>query len=150
MIKALEQFFEQLSGSQSSGSMPSQSLHVATAALLIEVATADQQLDDTEWQVLTDLLVKHCELTPIDAETLAKQGRQASTEAASLYEFTQHINKEWNEAQKITLIESLWKVAYADGSLDKYEEHIIRRIADLLHVRHKDFIQTKIQIRDDY
>ena len=45
-------------------------------------------------------------------------------------------------------MESLWRVAYADGDLDKYEERLIRQVADLTHVSHKDFIRLKLAVRD--
>ena len=57
------------------------------------------------------------------------------------------INKNYQYEEKVTLIESLWKVAYSDKQLDKYEEHMIRRIADLLYVSHSDFMQTKNRIK---
>lgn len=148
MIKALEQLFSQLSNnSKTTEGLSTRELNLATAALLIEVAMIDQHFDAREWQALITLLVKLCHVTREEAEGLATEGKSASKNAASLYEFTQLINRQFKESQKITLIESLWTVAYADGTLDKYEEHMIRRIADLLHVRHKDFIQTKIQAR---
>ena len=149
MIKALEALFKHLSTSQTAEPLSAQQLNLATAALLVEVATIDQDFDNSERQALITLLVKHCHIPLAEAESLAQEGQQASQQSASLYEFTQQINRHCSETQKVDLVAGLWAVAYADGTLDKYEEHLIRRIADLLHIRHKDFIQTKIQARDN-
>ena len=67
-------------------------------------------------------------------------------EAVSLYEFTAVINDQFDREQKIDLVEMLWRVAYADQELDQYEEYFVRKIADLLHVSHKDYIQAKLRV----
>jgi len=66
----------------------------------------------------------------------------------SLYEFTSLINSEYDYAQKVTLIENMWRVAFADHVLDKYEENMIRKTADLIYVSHSDFIKSKLTVRD--
>ena len=148
MIKALEELFNRLSTSNKVETLSDQDLSLATAALLVEVAAIDQNVDDSEWQQLTLLLSNNFQLSLEEAESLAQTGRQASENSASLYDFTQLINRHCDYSQKITLLKGLWTVAYADSNLSKYEEHIIRRIADLIHVSHSDFIQAKIQVRD--
>jgi uncharacterized tellurite resistance protein B-like protein len=66
-------------------------------------------------------------------------------EATSLYEFTRVINDHYNAEQKLQLIDSMWVVAYADGNLDKYEEHLIRQVAELTYVPHQDYIRSKLE-----
>ena len=67
--------------------------------------------------------------------------------ATDCYQFTSQINLAFSSAQKVKLIEHLWRVAYGDGTLHKYEEHLIRKLADLLHVPHEGFIATKLRVR---
>ena len=64
-------------------------------------------------------------------------------ESTSLYEFTRVINDHYSAAQKLQLIEAMWVVAYADGNLDKYEEHLIRQVAEPIYVSHEDFMRSK-------
>ncbi len=149
MLKTLSSLFEKVGKSNSQESLSQHDLNLAIAALLVEVATIDQHLDETEWQTLQALLVNSCQLTKTEALTLAEEAKQASAEASSLYEFTQKANQHCSYQQKLDLVAGLWKVAYADGNLDKYEEHIIRRVADLIHVSHADFIKMKITVRDE-
>ena len=148
MIKKLEAFFLSLSEEATAPEFSDEALHLASAALLVEVATIDQDFSELEKKQLQDLLVKECHLSPEESLELIDEAETASADSASLYEFTQKINQHFSEAKKIRLIENLWKIAYADDYLDKHEEHIIRRIADLIHVRHQHFIQAKIKIRD--
>ena len=150
MIAALEKLFDKLSTNEEPQALSEQDLHLATAALLVEVATIDQHFDDQEWKTLQELLMTQCHLSASEAETLAREGKDASANSASLYDFTKLINTHCEYSQKMTLVEDLWKIAFADGSVDKYEEHIIRRIADLIHVSHRDFIQAKIKIRESF
>jgi uncharacterized tellurite resistance protein B-like protein len=65
-----------------------------------------------------------------------------------LYDFTRDINDNLDSGERIKLIESMWKIAYADGNIDKYEEHIIRKVSNLIYVAHSDFIKAKINARE--
>jgi uncharacterized tellurite resistance protein B-like protein len=123
-------------------------LQLATAALLIEVATIDQQFDKTEIDALQGILSSRFHLTTDTLEALIDNSKKASSEASSLFQFTQLINQHCDDNEKYKLACELWTVAYADGVLDKHEEHIVRRIADLIHLRHSDFIRSKLAIRD--
>ena len=69
-------------------------------------------------------------------------------EAISLYEFTRVINDHYSAEQKLRLIDAMWSVAYADNDLDKYEEHLIRQVAELTYVPHSDYIQSKLSARE--
>ena len=62
-------------------------------------------------------------------------------------EFTRVINDHYGPGEKLTLIASMWQVAYADGDLDKYEEHLIRQVAELTYVPHQDYIRCKLDAR---
>ncbi|MGH1438806.1 MAG: TerB family tellurite resistance protein [Cellvibrionaceae bacterium] len=148
MIKTLEKLFDKLNTSNSKPVLSEHELNLAIAALLVEVATINQDFDDREWEQLQTLLISECKLSQEEALAIAEEAEKASANSASLYDFTQRINQQCDYEQKIILVEGLWKIAYADGELDKYEEHIIRRIADLIHVSHRDFIQAKIKVRD--
>ena len=126
--------------------LSSQQVRLASAALLIEVATIDQYFDDTEFKKLQLLLTQTFSLTEGEVNELVKLAEKEASESTSLYQFTQLINRHCDDQQKYQLTCNLWQMAYADGVLDKYEEHIIRRITDLIHVSHSDFIRAKHHI----
>ena len=118
--------------------------HVATAALLVEVMRADYAVRAEERDaVLRALEAAFDDLSPEETRDLLARAEERADGATSLYEFTQHVNRQLDHDQKAHVVELLWRVAYADGDLDKYEEHLVRRIADLIHVPHSVFIRMK-------
>jgi len=131
-----------------SAQLSTDELQLATAALLVEVATIDQKFDKTELDALTTVLATRFSLAKNDLSELIDSAKSASSEASSLFQFTQLINRHCDEDAKYKLACELWTIAYADGVLDKHEEHIVRRIADLIHLRHSDFIRSKHEVRD--
>jgi uncharacterized tellurite resistance protein B-like protein len=148
MKKLIDQLFERFTEIKDDQLISTTDLHLATAALLVEVAVSDLNFDDSERIQLKKLLLSECELSEEDVNTLISDAETATNKASSLFEFTHIINKHCEYKQKLSLVNNLWKVAYADGELDKYEEHIIRKISDLIHVSHRDFIQEKISVRE--
>ncbi|MFT5419896.1 MAG: putative tellurite resistance protein B-like protein [Candidatus Endobugula sp.] len=150
MISRIKALFDTLAqdASQQEQCLSSSELQLASAALLVEVATIDQHLDNTELHALGKSLSQRFSLDSEELEELINTAQAASKEASSLYQFTQLINRHCNDAEKYELTCGLWSVAYADDVLDKHEEHIIRRIADLIHLRHSDFIRAKHHVRD--
>jgi uncharacterized tellurite resistance protein B-like protein len=117
---------------------------LAAAALLIETARADFSEDAAEDAALKSLLCQTLELTPAEVDDLVTQASSRLDEATSLYDFTRVINDHYSAQQKLELITSMWRVAYADGRLDKYEEYLIRQVAELTYVPHSDYIRAKL------
>jgi uncharacterized tellurite resistance protein B-like protein len=121
----------------------------ACAALLVEIAFADKDFDDTEKDSLRETLVKTYGLNEEEIEEIIQDADRSVEESTSLYGYTRIVNDEFNYEDKLDLIRNLWKVAYADGNLDKYEEHLLRKISDLIHVSHSDYINIKLEMRSD-
>ncbi len=119
-------------------------LRLAAAALLIETARADFSEDKVEQEELEKLLYESLELDRGEVRELIAQAEAHLDEATSLYDFTRVINDHYLPAQKLELVASMWRVAYADGRLDKYEEYLIRQVAELCYVSHQDYIRTKL------
>ena len=142
MIAALKALFE-LPEKESEESQR-QRMQLAAAALLIETARADFSQDATEQAALEELLSSSLQLDKRKVHELMILAENRADEATSLYEFTRVINDHYSAAQKIQLISAMWVVAYADGILDKYEEHLIRQVAELTYVPHRDYIQSKL------
>jgi uncharacterized tellurite resistance protein B-like protein len=122
-------------------------LHLASAALLVEVANADQELDDKEREVLLGILERKLQLDKATLQNLWELAHAEHKGATSLFQFTTLINEAYGHAEKLQLLQYMWEVAYADGRIDRYEEHLIRRVADLLYLTHGEFIRTKLTAR---
>jgi len=139
----LEQFKKLLAPDESSSGTTADAVALASAALLIEVARADFTADDAELNAMIDHLTQVFSLSPDDVDRLTAQAASQVDHATSLYEFTRTVNDNCTPKARIQLIDAMWQVAYADGILHKYEEHLIRRTSELLYVAHADFIQAK-------
>ena len=120
----------------------------ACAALLIETALADKVFNEEELNSMQQTLNKVYKVDEKDIEELINESKKKVSESTSLYEYTRLINDLCDSEDKIRLISNLWSIAFADKHLDKYEEYLIRKISDLLHVSHKDFIQQKLLAKE--
>lgn len=150
MLSTIKSFFETklTEVSTNSSERTARQLNLASAALMIEVMNSDHQLDEREAAAFLDVLSSSLDLPEKELEELVELAEQQAKQATSLYEFTRLINDHYNYVQKVELVENMWRIAFSDETLDKYEEHLIRRIADLIYVSHSDFIKTKLTARD--
>jgi len=121
---------------------------LACAALLIEVINSDQKLEEQETEAFLAVLKENLNISSEDIDELVELAQTQAKEATSLYEFTRLINDDYDYKQKIGLIENMWRIAFSDNNLDKYEDHLIRKISDLIYVSHSDFIKAKLKVRD--
>ena len=124
-------------------------LNNACAALLIEIAFADKEFDETEKISLKQTLIETYYIEDNEIDEIIKDAENTVSESTSLYGYTRIVNDEFEYKDKLSLLRNLWKVAYADGNLDKYEEHLIRKISDLVHISHSDYINIKLDVRGD-
>jgi len=120
-------------------------LVLATCILLIEVAKSDDKFDDAEKQKILSISKENFDLSDEQTTLLLSIANTKSEEIISLYEWTSKINDSCTYSDKKKLKENLWDVAFADQVIDKYEDYTIRKIAELLYVKHKDFIKAKIR-----
>lgn len=121
---------------------------LATAALLIEVASADRDFDPQELETLKSVLARKFKLDATQLQELTDLAESEQENATSLYQFTQLINQDCKPDEKYHLLRAMWEVAYADGNLDKYEEHLIRKVAELIYVPHNEFIRAKLEAKE--
>ena len=118
-------------------------LELASAALLFEVLKADHDFDEREVASVAEVL-RAGGGDAAEVDELLKLARQQSAESTSLYEFTSLINENCDYREKCALIRNMWRIAWADDKLSKYEDHLIRKVCDLIYVSHSDFIRAKL------
>lgn len=121
---------------------------LATAALLLEVTRADHDVCAAETALVRKALSRAFELGEAELAELIELAEVEHDAAVCLHSFTRTINDSLDNGQKSHIIELLWMVAYADGDLDSHEEHLIRKVADLLHVSHAQFIAAKLRAEE--
>ncbi|TPH12209.1 TerB family tellurite resistance protein [Litorilituus lipolyticus] len=143
MFAQLKDFFSSLDNKEQSNTIISTEL--ACAVLFCEVMRADNHYTIEEQTKLTHLLQNQFSLSDTEVTDIIEQAIQLSENANDFFQFTSQLNQHLSLDERIHIVSLLWQIAYADGELASIEEHIIRRIADLLHLRHSEYIATKIQ-----
>lgn len=123
-----------------------QIMHLASAALLIEVSRADFDIQDEELASIANSLITRFNFSKQEADSLIELAKSEQDSHVSIHPFVKIINEHCSVDEKKLLMEDLWRVAYADDKLDKYEEYQLRKIADLLYIPHSVFIQTKLKV----
>lgn len=122
-------------------------VQIATAVLLLEVSAADHEVDEREEREILRSLESAFGLSPEETAEIVGVAGSRSAASVSLYDFTRLVDRSLSKANKATVIELLFRVAYADGWLAGEEEHIIRKVATLLHVEHPAFIAAKLRAK---
>lgn len=147
MFSSLNRFFEKTMAPDDDQDSGEHRLRIATCALLLEAANADDDFSDEERQTVTRLVGGRFKLS--DAESseliaLAEQERQAQQD---LYQFSRLINEHYTRPRKLAILELLWEVVYSDGVLAAHEDALMRKLGTLLGVRHEELIAVKLQVR---
>ncbi len=151
MLRSIKTFFEKKMSppeAVTSRRATDEALRLATAALLIEAVKADENIADEELGAVRAGLARKFGLRDEDIEDLIDLARGEVEDAPSMYGFTRLVDKGFGYEDKKEIIELLWEVVYADGVLDKHEEHLVRRVADLVQVSHRDFIDAKLRVKE--
>ncbi len=141
MISNLQKLFQ--TNTENAGETDSKRVETACAALMVEVMVIDRQQKATELDTLKDLISHRFSLSDNEADELIDDAIKEVEDATSLYQFTRLINDHFDDSEKFQLVVKLWRVALADDHLDKHEEAIIRRIAELIHLPHSQFTRAK-------
>ena len=148
MIDAIRKFFErQIGDARAAGQSDTRRVQIATAALLLEMVRMDERMLDAERQVVVDAMRRALNVSEADTAELLRLAEAQARQATDYFQFTSLINQSFSPEQKEQVIEQLWRVAYADGDLHRYEEHLVRKLAELLYVPHAALIAAKLRAR---
>ncbi len=126
-----------------------QAVALATTVLLMEVARADLDVSAAEMDVVRELLAARLELAPDEVDELLEQARRQSEQAVSMFRFTRLVNDNFSAEDKAQIVEMLWRVAFADGRLDRYEDQVVRKVADLIYVPHSELIRARNAVMEE-
>ena len=148
MLTAIKKFFDdhiEAAAAQASEAQEHR-LRVATVALLLETARADFNVHDEELAAVARHAREFFQLDEIETKELVKLAEEEAKNATCYYEFTTLINNGFSPEEKVSIIELMWQVAYSDKVLEKYEEALVRKIADLIYVPHAAFMAAKHRV----
>jgi uncharacterized tellurite resistance protein B-like protein len=147
MLSTLNSFLSTFIEPARVDSHPERTLQLATAVLLIEVMRSDADCADVEQATILKILKKRFLLSDSEVAQLTERGLRTAKAANDLYQFTSLINRELGRAERIRILEYMWQVAYADHKISAHENHLMRRMGDLLHISHGDYIAAKMRAK---
>ncbi len=151
MLDKLKYFFDKSFSkeSETESNERENALKLATATLLIEVVRADYEEDKNEIDEVISQLKSFFDLSDEEAELLLTEAKDNSDHSVSLQEFTRLLHEELSIDEKNLIITMLWKVAFSDKNLDKYEDYIVRKISDLLYIPHSEMIRLRNIVKNN-
>lgn len=149
MLRRIKQFFDTHIAAPATSPEEGRDrrLQVATSAMLIEMARADFDIKPEELAAVARAVQTTFGISTGETEELLRLAEEEVSQATDYYQFTSLINRSFSAEEKARVVELMWRIAFADGKSDKYEDHLVRKIAGLLHVSHKDFIAAKHRAR---
>ena len=138
MLDAIKRLMAREAGpsrSEARATSEEQSVRVAACALLLELAHSDGEFTEDERRSIEEALTRHFDLSVDEARALMAQAADERGKAIDLHEFTSVLTSHYDEGQRMTLAEVLWRVVYADGQLSRHEDYLMRKLASLLDLR---------------
>ncbi|VAW94549.1 hypothetical protein MNBD_GAMMA21-2966 [hydrothermal vent metagenome] len=150
MLTKLRIFFDSIGEMNAGAGLSEEQIQHAAAVLLVEAMMADHQVAETELQQLLSSLQELFHINPEQSEELMRLARDKHDVLVSLHEMTSIINETRDQQLKKNIVFGMWCIALADENKDKYEEHLIRKVAELLHISHGDFIQARLRAENRY
>ena len=146
MLSTIREFFDRnIAGAPA---QDGHSIQLATAALLVEVMRIDAETTETERAAVQRAIRAKFGLAGDEADALVALAEEEVRQATDYYQFTSLINQRFTQAQKERVLELMWRVAYADSVIDAHEQHLLRKIAALLHMPDSAYIAAKLRARD--
>ncbi len=146
MLDAIRSFFNDLAGDEEVETPPAIDKKLASAALLVQVMAADGVVRPEEEAKLKSVLAENYDLSSQEADAFAEEAREAHGRAIDLYGFTSVLKREMSEGERLSLVEDLWEMVFADGKLHEFEDNVVWRVAELLGVQSRSRMELKQRV----
>jgi len=149
MIDIVKKFFGKMTKNGSAGRKESfHDIRIATCALLLEMSQIDGDFSESERESILSTIRKDYHVSDEHAAAIIEAADEELRGNLDLWQFTSLINRNYTPEEKIEIIEMVWRIAYTDGKLDKHEDFLVHKLADLLHLTHRQLIDAKIKVRE--
>jgi len=149
MIDLVKKFFGKSTkdGPADQGKETSHDIRIATCALILEMSNIDGEFSESERENIMSILKKDHDLSDEYAVALLEASNEELKGSIDLWQFTNLINQNYSMEEKLRVIETIWKIAYTDGKLDKHEDYLVHKLAKLLRLTHKQLIEAKLKAK---
>ena len=148
MFDSVKRFFDKITptDSRNSNQTPEHDVLVATCALFLEMARIDNSFTPQETDTILSVLKERYGLTQAHADALMASADEQLKGNVDYWQFARLINENYSPQEKIEIIEMLWQIIYVDGRMDKYEDHLIHKLSNLLRLSHDQLINAKLKV----
>lgn len=123
-------------------------IELTAAVLAYEIARSDGEISNDELSLLMQEIEKISQKVGKDAIEILNIVEMYSKDSVSFHDFIEDINKSYSKDEKISLLDFMWKTAYADGKLDVDEERLVRRVADLIKIKDVEVLKLKHDVQN--
>jgi uncharacterized tellurite resistance protein B-like protein len=148
MIDVVKKFFNKATA-EASRDVNQNTVHdirVATCALLVEIARIDEKFTEAEMETILTILKQKYGLSQDHADALIAEAERELEKSVDLWQFTNLINENYSNEEKIKIIEILWQIVYVDGKMDQYEHYLMNKLQNLLRLTHDQLITAKLKV----
>lgn len=147
MIDFIKKYFGSDDGGTGKETGPVQrDVRVATCALFLEMANADNEFSSDEEEYITDALTSHYGMSGEDVRELTELAQEKLDGSIDLWRFTNLINQNYSREEKIEIVEMFWRLIYADGRLDAHENYLVRKLGKMLRITDRELINAKLAV----
>lgn len=148
MLDIIKRFFEKATAevSHDVGQISDHDIRVATCALFVEMARIDGRFTDAEMESILSILKEKYGLSQEHADALISEAESELDESVDLWQFAKLINENYSTQEKIEIIETLWRIVYVDGKMDRHEHYLMGKLQNLLRLTHEQLISAKLKI----
>jgi uncharacterized tellurite resistance protein B-like protein len=148
MISVLKKYFLP---SENQGKSPEVKLRdkivVAACVLMLEIAKSDEELVSAEMKTIRGIMQTELDIPKENIEEILRIAEKDRENSTDIYEYTRLINQHFSKEEKTQMVERFWRIIYADGSFDQYEDYMVHKLADLLRLSHDELISSKLKMK---
>ena len=148
MQDLVKRFFGRVTGrnTESLGQRRQDDILVAVCALFVEMARIDEKFTPTEMETILSILQEKYGLSPEHAKALMAEAERQLEQSVDLWQFSNLINENYVNDEKVEIIKTLWKIVYVDGKMDRYERYLMQKLSNLLRLSHEQLIAAKLKV----
>jgi uncharacterized tellurite resistance protein B-like protein len=121
-------------------------VRVAACALFVEMARIDEKFTEAEMETILSIVQDRYGLSREHADVLVAEADKELDNSVDLWQFARLINENYSTDQKIEIIETLWRMVFVDGKMDRYEHYLMNKLKNLLRLSHDQLIAAKLKV----
>ena len=148
MLDLAKRFFSKIlpAAAESGGPPTAHDVRVAACALFLEMGRIDGIFSPAEQELVLSILEEKYGLSRENAVALVEEAGSQREESVDLWQFARLINENYSVAEKLEIIELLWRIVYVDGHMDKFENYLMHKLSNLLRLSHRQLIDAKLKV----